>query len=250
MSEESLLADAEVSTPSTESTETMIETTDAPAWYVSEGIAGEGDKPDYFLNDKYKSVADQAAAYPELAKKIGAFTGSPDEYEVSMPEGVEGEFIADDPLMGEFQQWAKDKNVSQDAFTDLVHMFVRNEQGAYQKEEQDIQGELSALGDNAQNRINNMNDFAKANLSEENYDGLLAATTSASAVKAVEAFVGMTRGYKVPTNDAEVDSGISHSDLRVRMDDPRYQSDPDFRKETSKMYDRKFGGAPKSTVVG
>jgi hypothetical protein len=167
-----------------------------------------------------------------------------------MPEGIEGEFIEGDPLMAEFQEWAKNNQVNQEAFTDLVHMFVRNEQGAYQKEQQDIESELAALGDNAKQRIQNINDFAKANLSDEHYQGLLQATTSASAVAAVEALISLTRAPKIPTTDAEVDVGISHSDLKARMADPRYQTDPEFRKETSKLYERKFGNSPKHTTVG
>lgn len=246
--ESSLLAEAdETSTPSSE--ESTTETED-PSWAYAEGINGEGEAPEWFKSSKYKSVADQAKAYADLEGKFGAFTGSPEEYEVSMPEGIEGEFVEGDPLMAEFQEWAKDNQVNQKAFTDLVHMFVRNEQGAYQKEQQDIEAELSALGDNAKQRIQNMNDFAKANLSEEHYQGLLQATTSASAVEAVEALIEMTRGYKIPANDDEVDTGVSHSDLKARMADPRYQTDPEFRKETSKLYERKFGGSPNNTIVG
>jgi hypothetical protein len=219
-------------------------------WAYAEGINGDGEKPEWFKDSKYKSVADQAKAYTDLESKLGAFTGAPEEYEVSMPEGIDGEFVEGDPLMSEFQEWAKNNQVNQGAFTDLVHMFVRNEQGAYAKEQQDIELELSALGDNAKQRIQNMNDFAKANLSEEHYQGLLAATTSAQAVEAVEALIAMTRAPKIPTTDAEVDTGISHSDLKARMADPRYQSDPEFRKETSKLYERKFGSSPSHTTIG
>ncbi len=242
--EESLLADADTSTPSTESTET---TTEAPTpWYVSEGVEGAGDKPE-FLQDKYKSLSDQAAAYPELASKFGGFTGAPEDYELSFPDGVEGEWVDDDPMMANFKGWAKENNLNQEGFTNLLHMYVQNE---FDNQGQDRASELAAIGDNAQSRLQNINDFAKANLSEEDYRGVLAATTTAQGVKAIEALIAQTRGYKIPDTSEHVDAGLSHSDLREKLADPRYASDPDYRKEVDTLYERKFGKEPRNTVVG
>jgi len=242
MSEESLLAEAEAATPNEESI------TENPAeWFASEGVAGVGDKPDYFNSDKYKSVADQAAAYPELASKFGGFTGSPDEYELSMPDGIEGEWAENDPMMGNFQEWAKENNLNQDGFTKLLHMYVQND---FDSQSQDRGGELAALGDNAKARLQNIDDFARANLSEDDYAGILQATTTAAGVKAVEALIAQTRGFKIPNDNDNLDTGLSHADLRQKMADPRYGSDTEYRKEVDALYARKFGSEPKRTTVG
>lgn len=248
MSEESLLAGAE-STPSEETTEATTETTteETPAWSYAEGINGEGETPEWFKADKFKSVAAQAEAYKGLEGKLGGFTGAPDEYEVSMPDGIEGEFIEDDPLMGEFQEWAKTNQLNQGAFTEMLHMFVKSEHEKYGSSRE--QG-LKALGPDAQSRLQNINDYAKANLSEDEYNGILAATTTPEGVMAVEALIAKTRGLKIPTDNSEVDTGIAHSDIKERMKDPRYASDPAFRAETSKMYERLFGKEPKRNVIG
>ena len=248
MSEDSLLADVE-STPNEESA--VVEGEAAPAeeaspWYVSEGVEGTGDKPGFML-DKYGSMSDQAAAYPELAKKLGGFTGAPDDYEVTMPEGLEGEFVQDDVMMNTFKEWGKETGLSQEHFNTLMHAFVNNEVTVAEANKEQ---ELAAIGDNAGKRLQNISDYAKANLSEEDYDGILAATTTAAGVKAVEALIAQTRGYKIPKNDAEVDTGISHSDIKERMKDPRYQTDPAFRAETSKLYERKFGSGPTNQTIG
>ncbi|MCK5236092.1 MAG: hypothetical protein KAR06_03820 [Deltaproteobacteria bacterium] len=243
MSEESLLADAE-STPNEESTETTAE--EATPWYSSEGIAGEGDKPDWFNNDKYKSVADQAAAYPELASKFGGFTGAPEDYEMSMPDGIDGEVLADDPLMGEFQTWAKENNLNQDGFTNILHMFIKNEHDTMG---QNRESELAAIGDNAQQRLQNINDFARANLSEDDYAGISELAVTAAGVKGLEAMIALTRAPKLPDNSETV-IGMTHSEIKERMNDPRYQSDPAFRKETSEMYVKLLGSGPQSTTIG
>ena len=241
MSEESLLADAE-STPNEESQESQEST-----WSYAEGIGGEGDAPEWLKTDKFKSVADQAAAYKGLEGKLGGFTGAPEEYDVSMPDGVEGDFIEGDPLMASFQDWAKENQLSQEAFTGLLHMYVKNENEANGINRET---ELGALGDNGKQRLQNISDFGRANLSEEDYTGLLDATATAASIQAVEALIAMTRAPKIPTDDSEVNIGISHADLKERMADPRYQTSPEFRKETSKLYEQVFGGAPHKNVVG
>ena len=51
------------------------EADDKTAWYLYEGIKGQGEMPSWFLADKYKNVMEQAKAYPEAQKRFGAFTG-------------------------------------------------------------------------------------------------------------------------------------------------------------------------------
>jgi len=246
MEEESLLPESEATTTEA-TTETTTETTEeVTPWYTSEGITGEGDKPDWLNNAKYKSVEDQAKAYPELASKFGGFTGAPDDYEMSMPDGIDGEIATDDPLVGEFQQWAKDNNLNQDGFTNILHMFIKNE---YEVTGTNMESELNAIGDNAKERLQNVSNFGAANLSEEGFEGLKGMLTTASGMKAVEELIGLTRSPKLPDNSETV-TGITHSELKERMRDPLYQSDPDFRKETSLMYERKFGKEPKQTTIG
>lgn len=246
--EESLLAGAEASTPNEESTDTTETTTETAAWYISEGVLGEGDKPDWFKDSKYKSVTAQAEAYAGLESKLGGFTGAPEEgYELSMPDGIEGEWIEGDPLMEGFQTWAKEKGLNQDAFTELLHMYVSNEASVMGV---DRESELKAIGDNAQGRLQNIADYARANLSEDEYEGILAATTTAAGVKAVEALIAKTRGPKVPTDMADVSGGKSREEIRAMMADPRYQSDPSFRKQVSAEYERLLGKGPMTKVIG
>ena len=51
-------------------------------WYLDEGIVGQGNRPEY-LEPKYKSVVEQAKAYKEARKALGAMSGAPETYDLS-----------------------------------------------------------------------------------------------------------------------------------------------------------------------
>ena len=244
MSEDSLLDNEPVQTD----IEDDAPTEQPASWYHAEGVAGEGDAPEWLKGDKYKSVAAQAEAYKDLESKFGGFTGAPDEdYETSLPEGITGEFLEDNPLLDSFKEIAKEANMSQDVFTKLLHSYVGNDvamQGNTSEQE------MAALGDDAGKRLNGIADWGKANLPEDEYDGLLSITTTAQGVQAVEALIAKTRTPQIPARDIDTGaSQISKSDLQARVADPRYQSDPAFRKETADMYERVYGKEPQRQIM-
>jgi len=39
-------------------------------YFLTDGIKGSGDSPEWYKADKYKSVAEQAKAYTELEKEV------------------------------------------------------------------------------------------------------------------------------------------------------------------------------------
>lgn len=241
MPEESLIPE-----PAETTTETTTETTETPsAWLISDGLEGTGDKPDFML-DKYHTMADQAKAYPELASKFGGFTGAPENYEMTMPEGIEGEIATDDPLIGAFQDWAKENNLNQSGFTDIMHMFIKNE---HETTGTNRETELNAIGDKAQERLQNVSDFAQANMSPDGFEGLKSILTTAQGMHAVEELIGLSRTPKIPDTSTAV-TAVSKSDIRTRMGDPRYSSDPDFRKETDEMWARIVGTGQHSQQMG
>jgi len=241
MSDESLLAGDD-----TQNDEVTTETTADP-WYMSEGVAGEGDVPEWYKADKFKSVSAQAEAYKGLESKLGGFTGSPDAYELSMPDGVEGEFVEGDTLMEGFQSWAKESGLSQDKFTELLHMYVKNEHDVSGTSRED---QLALMGDNADKRLGNVDAWAKANLDKGEYESMLEMTSTAAGVQLIESMIAKTRTPKIPTGDGVADTGLTHAEVKERMNDPRYKSDPAFRKETSRMYEKVFGTGERKQVVG
>ena len=79
----------------TEGAETTVIEENKPGYLFADGVVGEGDAPEWFKADKYKTVSDQAKAYVELESKFGGFKGAPKEGKYE----VEGFNFDDNPLI-------------------------------------------------------------------------------------------------------------------------------------------------------
>lgn len=234
MEEESLI-DAQ---PAEAAAESTTETPAADGWFYADEVAGEGDRPEWF-KDKYKSVADQAQAYSELEKKFGGFTGAPeDDYELTVPEGIEGEFDMEDPRIGWFTQVAKEANMSQDTFSNLLHGWVQHEVDNMQGSRET---EIQALGSNAQARLKDLGDWGAANLSADEFEGFKMLASSAAGVKTLEALINKTQKNGVAQTQSVATPGITKEALNERIADPRYQTSADFRNETTRLFKEFYG---------
>tara|TARA_R100001480_G_scaffold902_2_gene2607 strand:+ start:580 stop:1272 length:693 start_codon:yes stop_codon:yes gene_type:complete len=226
--EETLIEETPVEETSTE--ETAVEETPVEA-------AAEGEKPEW-LKDKYKSVEDQAKAYSELEKKLGGYTGSPDKYEVSLPEGIEGEFDLEDPRMTWFQEAAKQSNMSQETFSELLHGWIKQEVGdtdGYRKHE------MQALGTNAQARLRDLGDWGKANLNKDQFEGFKALATSASGVEVLETLVAKSGEGRMPKGNEVRDPGMTKGSLDELLRNPKYMESPVYRKEVEQKFKDFYG---------
>lgn len=233
--EESLITEA----VEENTTEEVVDTSTADGWKLADEINGEGDRPDWF-KDKYNSVSDQAQAYSELEKRFGGFTGAPKEdYELTTPEGVEGEFDLDDPRIAWFKDAAKNSNMSQDTFTQMLHGWVEQEVGVTGNVRE---SEIEALGSNAQSRLKDLGDWGSANLSEEDFNGFKMLASSAAGVKTLEALVAKTQKNGVANVSTVQSSSVTEGQLQERIADPKYKASAEFRKETERMFNDFYGG--------
>ncbi len=105
-----------------------------PKWWLSENIPGHGERPDY-LQDKYKTVADQAKAYVEAQKALGATQGAPEKYEW----GEMAEYIdVENQHLKELTEWAKSNRISQEAMQMFTKKFVDYAESNIPNEEEEI----------------------------------------------------------------------------------------------------------------
>ena len=217
-------------------------------FFLSDGIKGVGDQPEWYKADKYKSVAEQAKAYTELEKKFGGFTGAPkDGY--SIVEGVE----SDDALWQELVSFGEKTNMSQSAMNDAWDLLSAQDQAA---EEVSMEVELQKLGDNGVERVKVVEQYMKNNLDGDTYERLRYAVNSAEAVELIEALVKSTAPAKLPIDGYIEPGGITWEDIESEMykksDNGQYlrSVDPNHEAKIQRMM-KEFGGdKPNVRVVG
>ena len=212
--------------------ETTEEST--PSYYLSEGVGGEGDAPEWYKADKYKSVADQAKAYTDLESRFGSFTGAPDEYTIEAPEGIQ--LAESDPLLDSVKGWAKENNLSQDGLNGLVGSFFQN-QIAQDAAAQELAAAEMAKLDNADQRVTDINDFLKANI-PDGYDEIADIVSTAKGVEAIESLIKMAAA-KPTISDGTPSGAATQEGLEKLMsekdDNGRviYKHDPKRRAEVA-----------------
>ena len=243
MSEETILSEQEVA-PEAEATTETTETTESTevvseGWMMSEDVKGEGEAPEWFKSNKYKTVADQAKAYAGLESKLGAFTGSPEDgYKVELPEGIDAEIDAEDPMLVNFNEWATEAGLSQEAHSKLMEIYVNGLMEA----QPSIDDEIKRMGKDAPQRINDFTSWAKTNFDESEFATLQSLATTAEGFGVLEKMRGMLRETDVsaPDNVKSVDSTTKEA-LYDLIKDPKYQESPEFRKDVEKKFEAFFG---------
>lgn len=179
------------------------------SWYWGEGVAGQGEAPDWYLGDKYKSVSEQAKGYKELLnrynERLKGFVGSPEEG-YALPEGME----EGGPLINMLTQIGAKYGMNQDMFNEIIenynNVYGEFEQQTMQKKEERIKGEIEKLGANATQRLRNIADYAHANFSDEEAEELVSMATTAKAVEVMERLINGSKPGKMadPSRTAPV----------------------------------------------
>lgn len=219
-----------------------------------------------FVLDKYKAdgrssqdaANEQAKAYGELQSKFGSFTGAPEEYEVKlsdeMAEHINIEDYTDDPLLNDFKDVAKEMGINGEGFNKMTEMYFKSQLAEVEAMDTVRAEEMKALGNNAERRLENIQDWAKQNLDSDTGEALAAAMTSAGAVQAIEAVIAKTRN--APQVQELVSApAVSHEELKAmqvakdEFGNPK-MNDKAYRAKVNKLYDQRFGAEPHKVTVG
>ena len=188
-----------------------------------------------FANGKYNTVSELEKGYENLHTKFGSFSGSPDEY--SLTEGTE--INSEHPILAEIQTFDKENNLSNAGYQNLVNVLLNNERA----NEADMQTQSDQvkkdLGANANERIQNIDDFVNANLEvDDRTKGLIdLAKDQPGGVELIEAFIGMTK--KTPIASEQVVAPVKTYNkeelhkMQFAMDEynNRKMNDPAYRKQ-------------------
>lgn len=223
-------------------TQAQAPETQAPqSWYWGEEVAGNGDKPEWFKDSKYKSVAEQAKAYTELEKRFGGFVGAPqDGYQLAEELGI----ASDDPSINAVLDILKESNASNDFANKLIGSYIEAQQAQAQAQ---IAKELELLGSNADYRINAIKEFAGVNLPAELQDTFQGMVTTAKGVEVIETLIKKMQGSVVSPQTTERANAMDAGKLREMMfaknENGQLLSsiDPEYKRKVDKAYAQFYG---------
>tara|TARA_R100000656_G_scaffold96691_2_gene70189 strand:+ start:141 stop:866 length:726 start_codon:yes stop_codon:yes gene_type:complete len=205
-------------------------------------------KPEH-ISDKFwdadsKSVNVEAlsTSYNTLEKKLGKRTEDltkqirqdmdnqksknvPKEYEIKLPddlpEDVQIDIDKEQPLMKWWSEKAKEMGFSQDQFNEGINQFINNEIGGLPNIEQ----EMLDLGDNAKERVESANLWAKKHLSEDAYNTISNLASTSNGIKTLEEIMSLNKKSVMPSTPTAIEGKPTLDDLRSMMKDPRYWKD-------------------------
>jgi hypothetical protein len=203
-----------VDTENNETTETQTEATtetssllDSAApelgegeYFLSDGVKGDGDKPEWYIDSKYKTIADQAKGYNEIRQKLGAFTGAPEDG-YAAPEGIEPE----DELFSQLAEFGKETNMSQQGLEKAWELL--STQNAV-SQEINQEAEMAKLGDNASERLQQVDTALKNKLGAK-YDDVAPLITTAEDVILAETLIKSFAPSKIAQEGAQQPQGLT-----------------------------------------
>lgn len=210
---------------------------DAPKWFIDEGMPGVGERPAW-LSDKFKTVADLGKSYGELEKKVGT---APEDYDFTKSKYIDPDYVP----FNELKQLAKDKRVPAEVMDKMLDSFDK-----YMDEfSVNPDDEMAKLGDNAKDRLEKLDNWAKANLTKDSYEALTSNLRNAESIKALEELRGrmMSATPQVPNgNDGATHTSATIEDLKIELSTnlEKYKTDEKYRKDLQGRLEQAAKNAP------
>lgn len=155
-----------------------------PTWKYDEDSPGSGDAPEWFMKDKYKSVAEQAKAAHSLRQKLGSRAeDAPESYDLDYEKlGIDKE----DVILNEFNPFFKELNLPQKDYEKIVQKFVDIQSRNHELMEKQRAEAFNAFGPETQETVNRLNTWANNNFSESERETLKGFMGSAEEIQLLE----------------------------------------------------------------
>ncbi len=229
---------------------------------------GEGDPikvarpefvPEKFWDEDNSAIRteDVFKSYGELETKLqekAEHEGVPEDvagynYTLSEENTKAGiELADDDPMLTQYKDYALEKGIPANQFSDNVDFFIEFMQ---ENSKEQLLTELTKLGKtdaDVKTRVGQLNKWARANLSEEGYEKYVKTLTTAEAVEAFEELrAKFSTQRKLPGDgNSSISGDLTEADLHAMMKDERYwhhsKKDPKFVKEVTEGFQRLYSG--------
>tara|TARA_B100001057_G_scaffold489439_1_gene575710 strand:- start:680 stop:1378 length:699 start_codon:yes stop_codon:yes gene_type:complete len=202
--------------------EVAVEATEAPA------------RPEW-LPEKFNTPEDLASSYSQLESKLGTSQEEMrkqliDEFESAaienrpasvgdyqVPENLDADLVNDNELFRWWANHAFENAYSQQEFEDGINMYAT----ALNANMPDLDAERTALGENADARIEAVDLWSQKFFPEEYQDAIMGLGASAKGIEALEFLMGQMSASSVGGNTAPIQP-LNEADLQSMMKDERY----------------------------
>lgn len=208
-------------------------------WFLMDGVPGQGPRPDWLLSN-FNNAAEQAKAYPSLRKTLGAQQGAPEQYEFGE---LAQELDLDNNVLKEFQVYAKENKLSQDAFSRMMKTIVDHEHS----KRPDVDKEIEKLGPNGIEMVKTNQRWMNNTLSKESLEVWEEIPFTAKGMKMIDelrqkSFHAQTRvpgsSDGAPEFKRETKEGIAYE---MEKNYKRYQEDPAYREQIRQRIEQVVG---------
>lgn len=216
-------------------------------WWYAEGIKGEGEKPEWFDDKKYKYVVDQAKGLPGLRKELSKLPGAPEDYEISFDEELaDFDLSGSETTLDDFKNLAKELRINQEGFNKIVNFYAKNisaqQESVSQEIEQYAQQEMEKLGPNAKEELSTLMTWARNNLPNEMMDAFRHTLVSAENVQVMNYIrSNLMQNSNIPAQSEAVTAKEAALSLRQKLADPRYGVDTMYTNMVDEEYKRHYG---------
>ena len=225
----------EPTTPSVdESTANPPQIDDSAEWSLTEDLIGQGEKPEWFNNKTFKTVSDQAKAYPELQKlynnKLQGFTGAPEDgytFELSEELTEAGfDYDANNAYFKDFAEACKESGMNQETFQKSMDIATNYLHSVQQSRVETINNaidtqmeeELNTLDKSIKDEFVQYVDVAGnlPGITSDELNHFVDNLNDAQLVKTFNKMMASTRVSQVPTSNS-APSLDTHESLRLEL---------------------------------
>ena len=207
---------------------------------------GEGEiyeRPDWFPEKFWDekdgpNIENMAKSINHLEKKLGET--APDQYDLS-----EVKVDPDDAVIQAVLEFGKEKQLSNKSITGLINKVIEITGGVEEEAELDISREREKLGVNAQEIIQSNINWSRKLVSDgvftnDDYKELEVLGGTAEGQRVMQKIRGLINGkQEIPTVSLPGDAP-DKDELTAMVADPKYQTDPVYRRKVEKAWDKIF----------
>ena len=201
---------------------------------------GEVEKRQFMRTDDLKKSIEREFHEQRTANR----PAKADDYKLELPkdfklpEGTKLEFRQDSPLTKFWRDFAYENGLNQEQFSTGLAAYMAEIESSLP----DPKTEKAKLGDSADQRIADVQNWIKATVGDKHVQALGPFVTSAAAVEALEALMTKTGAKPMGGDNNTAPESYSRDQLRQMMKDPRYHDpfkrDPEFVKKVQEGYAR------------